>query len=274
MIDAHHHLWNYNDRDYVWMSAEMGVLRRDYLLPDLETAAAGCGLSGTVVVQACQRLEETEWLLGLAQPSRLIRGVVGWVPLIEHDVVASIERFAANPKLRGLRHILHDEPDDFYMLRPDFLRGVGLLRDFDLAYDILVFERHLPQTIQFVDRFPDQVFVLDHIAKPRIRDGELSPWRERIVELARRENVYCKLSGMVTESAWNGWTPAQLKPYFDTVLQAFGTRRLMFGSDWPVMTLASSYRTWVETVGNWVLPLSETERVDLWESTAVRAYGL
>ncbi len=200
IIDAHHHLWNYNDRDYLWMTDAMKALRRDFLVPELERAMRGSGVQGTVAVQARQSMEETEWLLDIAARYSFILGAVGWVPLAEADIAPVLERFAQHPKLKAVRHVLHDEPDDFYMLRVDFNRGISMLRSYGLAYDILIFERHLPQTLQFVDRHPGQVFVIDHIAKPRIRDGTLSPWRERIEELAERENVYCKVSGMVTEA--------------------------------------------------------------------------
>jgi L-fuconolactonase len=273
-IDAHHHLWRYNDRDYVWMSTEMDVLRRDFLVPDLERVLASSGIGGAVTVQARQTVEETRWLLDLARTAGIIRGVVGWVPLTQPDVRESIEEFAGHPKLKGVRHVVHDEPDDDYLLRDDFNRGIGLLKDYGLVYDILIFERHLPQTLAFVDWHPNQIFIVDHIAKPRIRDRVLLPWCELLGELARRENVYCKVSGMVTEAAWRSWTPADLTPYFEVVLSAFGPKRLMFGSDWPVLNLAANYARWVEVVDHSLAALSEQERSRLWGGTAVEAYRL
>ena len=240
LIDAHHHLWIYNERDYVWISDAMKSLRRDFEVPDLERVTRESGVQGTVAVQARQTIEETEWLLDIAEHHPFILGVVGWVPLDKEDAAPLLERFAQHPRLKAVRHVLHDEPDDFYMLRADFNRGVSMLRSYGLAYDILIFERHLPQTLQFVDRHPEQVFVVDHIAKPRIRDGLFSPWREQMEELAKRENVYCKVSGMVTEADWKTWTATNLRPYFDVVLSAFGPGRLMFGSDWPVLTVAGN----------------------------------
>ena len=274
MIDSHHHLWRYNDRDYVWMSGEMTPLRRDFLIPELEAVAPECGAEGTVAVQARQTLEETEWLLGLADQNPIIRGVVGWLPLCAPDIATHIERFAHHPYLKSVRHVLHDEPDDFFVLRDDFNRGISLLRDSGLAYDILIFERHLPQTIEFVDRHPGQVFVVDHIAKPRIKENAFSPWTENIAELAKRDNVCCKVSGMATEADWHAWTPAQLRPYFDSVLAAFGPRRLMFGSDWPVLTLAASYRHWVDTFRSFITELSPEEQDDICRRTAQRTYRL
>ena len=273
-IDAHHHLWEYNDRDYVWMTGEMTALRRNFLVRELEEVMREAGVDGTVAVQARQTTEETEWLLNLAARNAFIRGVVGWVPLADPDAGKYLERFAQNPKLKAVRHVLHDEPDDSYMLRDDFNRGISLLRSFGLAYDILIFERHLPQTLAFVDRHPGQVFVVDHIAKPRIKARLLSPWRERIQELARRENVYCKVSGMATEADWNAWTADDLRPYFDTVLSAFGPKRLMFGSDWPVLTLAGGYKTWMDTFRSFIAELSADEQESMRRGAAIAAYRL
>lgn len=273
-IDAHHHLWQFNDRDYGWMSQEMSILRRDFLAPDLEAVLHANGIGGTVTVQARQTIEETRWLLGLRRQASMIRGVVGWVPLAAPDVRRQLDEFASDPGLKGVRHVLHDEPDDFYMLRDDFNRGISLLREYGLVYDLLVFERHLAQIIEFVDRHPSQVFVLDHIAKPRIRDGVLSPWREGLKELAKRENVYCKLSGMVTEAEWGSWTYEVLEPYFDAVLETFGPRRLMFGSDWPVLLLAAPYEAWVAAVSRKLQALSAEEQNRIWCGTAVEAFRL
>jgi len=273
-IDAHHHLWKHNDRDYVWMSGEMGKLRRDFLPEHLKQVMSEGGIDGAITVQARQLVEETEWLLDLAGRNDCMRGVVGWVPLVDADVGRLLERFAGHPKLKAVRHVLHDEPDDFYMLREDFNRGIALLKDFGLVYDILIFERHLPQTLEFVDRHPSQVFVVDHIAKPRIKDHIVSPWRENIHELAKRENVYCKVSGMATEADWNAWTADDLRPYFDAVLSAFGPKRLMFGSDWPVLTLAGGYRTWMDTFRSFIAELSADEQESMRRGAAIAAYRL
>jgi L-fuconolactonase len=274
LIDSHHHLWQYNDRDYVWMTGAMTALRRDFLIPDLEVVMHESGVEATVAVQGRQTLAETAWLLHLAAQHPFLLGVVGWVPLCQPDAAAHLERCAENPRLKAVRHVLHDESDDFYMLRDDFNRGVSLLGNLGLAYDILVFERHLPQTIQFVDRHPEQVFVVDHIAKPRIRDQTLSPWKENIQRLAKRENVYCKISGMATEADWSAWAASQLRPYFDIVLTAFGPKRVMFGSDWPVLTLAASYRRWVETFLSFIVELSPAEQESLCRGAVRAAYHL
>ena len=273
-IDAHHHLWKYSHEQYPWMTDNMGILRRDFLVDDLSKVLHDAGIHGVVTVQARQMLEETEWLLGLAECNDFMRGVVGWVPLVEEGVRYHLEKLSLHTKLKAVRHVLHDEPDDFYMLREDFNRGVAHLKDFNFRYDILIFERHLPQTIEFVDRHPQQVFIVDHIAKPRIKDKILTPWRENILKLARRENVYCKLSGMVTEADWAGWTEKDLQPYFEIAIEAFGPGRLMFGSDWPVALLASSYQRWVETVQRAISGLSMDEQAQILSDTAKEAYRL
>ncbi len=273
-IDCHQHFWRYSASEYGWIGAGMDVLRRDFLPADLAPVAKAAGIAGTVAVQARQTIEETEWLLSLAAENPLIRGVVGWAPLVAETAEESIARLAANPLLKGLRHVLHDEPDDNYMLRPDFLRGVGLIERHNLVYDILIFERHLPQTLEFVDRFPGQTFVVDHVAKPRIREGVMEPWRTLMLELARRPNVYCKVSGMVTEADWNKWRVEHLRPYFETVLEAFGPRRVMFGSDWPVVLLASEYSLWADTVRSLAAKLSAEERDALFRGTATSVYKL
>jgi L-fuconolactonase len=273
-IDSHHHLWKYSQAEYPWMLEGMEAIRRDFLVPDLLEAMQTGGITGVVTVQARQSLVETEWLLDLAARHAFMRGIVGWVPLVDSDVGSLLERYAANPKLKAVRHVLHDEPDDFYMLRDDFNRGIARLKDFGLRYDILIFERHLPQTIEFVDRHPRQTFIVDHIAKPRIREKVLSPWRERMQDLARRENVYCKLSGMVTEADWNNWTKVDLKPFIEVALDCFGPQRLMFGSDWPVALVACAYDKWIR-VAEWATAeLSIAERHFLFGITAKEAYGL
>lgn len=274
LIDAHHHLWQFKPEEFPWIGDGMDVLRRDYLPADLEEVAHEAGITGTVVVQARQSIEETEWLSSLAEKSDLIRAVVGWAPLAQPDVEKDLEKIAVLRKVKGLRHILHDEPDPYYMCRDDFNRGVALLERYGLRYDLLIFEKHLPQTIEFVDRHPNQIFILDHLAKPRIREGAISPWRENLRELARRQNVYCKLSGMVTEANWSSWDEQQLRPYIDVVLDSFGPQRTMFGSDWPVMRLATSYTRWFEVLERAIAQCSESERGMIMGGTATEAYGL
>ena len=275
IIDAHHHLWRYDPREYDWIGPEMSVLRRDFLAADLEREVRAAGVDGTVAVQARQTVEETRWLLEIAATHDVIRGVVGWVPLVDTDIERELERFvASSPKLRGVRHVLQGERDDRHMLGEAFQRGIAALKKFDLRYDILIFERHLPPAIEFVDGNPGQVFVLDHVAKPKIKAGEVEPWRRNLFELARRPNVFCKMSGMVTEADWSHWTPEGLQVYADVVLEAFGPRRVMFGSDWPVCLVACPYGKWLNVVRSWVARLSPAEQARVLGGTAVEAYRL
>jgi L-fuconolactonase len=273
-IDAHQHLWRYLPPGPAWMADGMDGLRRDFLIDDLRAITAEAGVTGTIVVEAERTLEETAWLSRVAASSNLICGVVGRAPLTSPAVISELERIASLPKMKAIRHPIHDEPDDQFVLRGDFNRGIAALKRFDLRYDILIFEKHLPQTIQFVDRHPDQIFILDHLAKPRIRDRVLFPWMEHTRELARRANVYCKVSGMVTEADWHTWSEEDLAPYIETVLEAFTPKRIMFGSDWPVVNLASSYRRWIDTVRAAIAPLTTTERERILAGTAIDAYGL
>lgn len=252
----------------------MAIIRRDFLPSDLLVNLRAAGINGTIAVQARQTVEETEWLLQLSDTHESIRGVVGWVPLSEPNLNAVLEQVCEHQRLKGVRHVIHDEPDDEFILGANFNKGIQQLQSFGLIYEVLIFERHLPQTIQFIDRHPAQIFVVDHIAKPKIRTKEFSPWRECIVELARRDNVYCKISGMVTEASWTEWKLDDLKPYFDTVLAAFGARRLMFGSDWPVLLVASSYTLWADSVRSFISHLSPAEQDRIMGGTAIEVYKL
>ncbi len=273
-IDAHHHLWRYHPGEYPWIGEHMTALRRDFLVPDLEQAVLSTGVSGTIAVQARQSLAETAWLLAVADESPMIRGVVGWTPIASRNFGAEIEWLCAQRKLKGLRHVIQDEPDDNYILSPEFNRGIALLKSTSLVYDILIAERHLAAAIDFVDAHPNQVFVLDHAAKPRIREGVMEPWRYHLSELAKRENVYCKLSGLVTEADWVGWTVNDLSPFTDLVLEAFGAERTMFGSDWPVCLLATTYTEWHTAFQSLITELSATEREQVLGLTAANVYHL
>lgn len=273
IIDSHHHFWRYTLEDYGWMDDSMAAIRRDFLPADLEAEIKQAGVEGVVSVQARQSLEETRVLCEFAQQHNFIKGVVGWVPLLTDELPAALEEFANEPNLRAVRHVVQDEPDDF-LLRDDFNRGVAQLAATGLVYDVLIFERQLPAAIEFVDKHPGQSFVLDHIAKPKIGDNELEPWRTNFFKLAERENIVCKLSGMVTEADYQNWTVEQLQPYLETALEAFGPQRLLFGTDWPVCTLACDYQRWVQIVQELAAPLTETERHALFFKTASQAYDL
>lgn len=273
-IDSHQHFWHYHPAEYGWINDRMSAIRRDFLPEDLQQEMAAADIDGAVSVQARQTLEETRCLLEFAGDHDFIQAVVGWAPMTEPDIRVTLEEIAVNPKLRAMRHVLQDEPDPLYMLRDDFNRGIRELAPLALAYDILIFERHLPQTIEFVDRHPNQVFILDHLAKPRAKDNEMSPWRENVRELAKRQNVYCKISGLATEADYTLWTEEQLRPYIGTVLDAFGPRRLMFGSDWPVCLVAIRYRQWVSLVASAIGDLSAPEQERIWSGTAMEAYQI
>jgi L-fuconolactonase len=273
-IDAHHHLWRYTAGEYGWIEDAMGALRRDFLPEDLMAEMRVAGVAGAVAVQARQTIEETRWLLALAEGCEAIRGVVGWAPLAAPEFVAVMEEFAGRPKLKGLRHIVQAETDERFLLREEFNRGIRALRGTGLVYDVLIYERQLAQAIEFVDLHPEQVFVLDHVAKPRIREGVIEPWASQVRELAKRENVSCKVSGMVTEADWSGWTLETLSPYLDVVVEAFGPQRLMAGSDWPVCLVACGYAQWFGVLEAYFAGFSEAEREAVFGGTAKRVYRL
>jgi L-fuconolactonase len=275
MIDAHQHFWCYSNHDYPWIDGSMQLLKQDFLPPQLIKLLNRVGIEGSIAVQARQSIEETRWLIQLSRLNPFIQGVVGWIDL-KGDVSDQLQLFAGSDSLIGVRHVLQDEPDDRFMLRNDFLKGVSQLRAWDLVYEILIHPGHLPHAVRFVRQFPDQVFVLDHLAKPFIRQGLLEPWREDLGVLAGFPNVSCKVSGLVTEADWRHWQPEQFFPYLDAAFECFGPDRLLFGSDWPVCTLAASY----EQVFH--LPLSymrdrgwsDREIRKVFGENAIRIYGL
>jgi L-fuconolactonase len=240
-IDAHQHFWRYNRDEYGWIDDSMAVLRRDFMPPDLRPELAGAGFDACVAVQVRQSREETRWLLDLAQQHPFIAGVIGWVDLRAADVREQLVELAKHPKLLGIRHIVQSEPDDRFLLQPEFQRGISMLSDFNLTYDLLIHPRHLPVAVELVRTFPRQHFVLDHLAKPQIKAGILHPWNSHIRELAQFPNVFCKLSGMVTEADWKTWRPEHFAPFLAVALESFGPERLMIGSDWPVCRVAATY---------------------------------
>jgi L-fuconolactonase len=251
-IDAHQHFWMYSPDQYRWIDDSMTVLKRNFLPEDLSPELESQGFGGSVAVQASHTLEETKWLLQLADLSPKILGVVGWVDLCSPDCRSQLKTFSANPKLVGIRHIVQSEPDDRFLLRQDFLQGISLLEEFDLAFDILIYTRHLPVAAEFVAQFPGQRFVLDHLAKPPIKSHEVVSWAQGLRRLAKFPNVLCKLSGLVTEADWEHWRPEDMTPYLDIAFEAFGPSRLMIGSDWPVCLVASSYGRAMDVVRNYL----------------------
>ena len=273
-IDSHHHFWKYDPVTYSWMNDSMGILKRDYQPEDLKEVIDSAKIDGVISVQADQSMRETEDLLKHASECSFIRGVVGWFPLVEPELDGLLESYATNPSLKGVRHVVQDEADDQFILGDAFNKGIRRLKAYELVYDILIYERQLSPSIEFVDRHPDQVFVLDHVAKPRIGDQIMEPWRAQMFELAKRENVYCKLSGMATEANWQNWTKDDLWPYAEVAMEAFGPTRMMFGSDWPVARLAVEYGDWVGLCREFISTLSDSEQAMIEGEVAIRAYDL
>jgi L-fuconolactonase len=273
-IDAHQHFWKYSAAAYDWIGGDMAVLKRDFLPDDLLPLLASNGFDGSIAVQACQTIEETQWLISLAEKSEFIRGVVGWVDLRSADLTAELDALANHPRLVGVRHVVQAEPDDEFMLRDDFRRGIAYLAGFGLTYDLLLYPRQLPVAVKLVGEFPEQPFVLDHIAKPGIADGLMEPWTSGILELAKHENVCCKLSGMVTEANWKHWKPDDFRPYLDVVFGAFGADRLMIGSDWPVCTLSATYTETIAIVDDYIRQFTRGEQEQILGGNCASFYGL
>lgn len=275
VVDAHQHFWHYSSREYPWIDRSLATLRRDYLPGELAGLLSASGIDGSVAVQARQTLEENEQLLGLARDNPFIRGVVGWAPLAERgsDVRGVLEPLARDPLFKGIRHVLQDEPDAYFSL-PSFDAGLREAGALGLSYDLLIRSRQLVPSLALVDRHPGLVMVLDHAAKPAIEGPPPSEWLKPLRELARRDNVVCKVSGLVTEVAGGRWTPELLTRYFDALLEAFGPSRLMFGSDWPVCLAASTYGRWFSFVRACVEALSSDERRAILGGTAERTYRL
>jgi len=273
-IDAHQHFWIYEPKEYDWIDESMAALKRNFLPEDLKPELLSHGFGGSVVVQARQALQETSWLLELADRSPNVLGVVGWVDLCSSECRTQLKRFAAHPKLVGIRHIVQSEPDDRFLMREDFLRGIAMLEEFDLAYDILIYARHLPVAAEFVERFPRQRFVLDHLAKPPIKAHEVETWADGIRKLASFPNVFCKLSGLVTEADWKRWTAEHIRPYLEVAFESFGPSRLMIGSDWPVCLVASSYGRTMDVVKSFLRQHSPEVRDGVLGGNAQRFWRL
>lgn len=274
MIDSHHHLWLYTEEDYPWIPAG-SPLAGDHLAPELEAVTSGAGVTGTVAVQARQVTEDSDFLLSLADVTDLIKAVVGWVPLIDENASAHLERLAPHPKFKAVRHVLQEEPDD-YFLRDDFHRGLARLPSFGLRYDLLIFQRQIPVAIQLVDRQPDLPIILNHIAKPEARNGRIEPaWRSGMKELARRDNLIgVKFSGLLTEFPEGEGDAETVAAYFHETLEIFGADKVMFGTDWPVCLLRTSYRDWADSVRILTEKLSDHDRKAILEGNAKLAYGL
>jgi L-fuconolactonase len=274
IIDSHHHLWKYTPEDYGWMDDSMEILKKDYFPGDLEPLLMKSHISGTVVVQARQSLEETEWLLDLAEKHTFIQGVVGWVDLRSPQLSEQLDKYASHPKLVGVRHVIQDEPDDNFMLRNDFMRGIAQLQKYSLSYDLLLFPKHLVRATELVQSFPEQRFVLNHLAKPPIKSGAIQAWKSDLEELAALPNVWCKLSGMVTEADHRSWKQEDFIPYMAVVLDSFGADRVMLGSDWPVCTLGGAYQEVMEISLKYISSLSLTNQKKIYSQNAIDGYQL
>lgn len=273
-IDSHQHFWRYDADEYDWIDDTMTALRRDFLPKDLQPELQRAGFDGSIAVQARQSLEETRWLLQLAASHAFILGLIGWVDLRASNVREQLAEFSQNRKFLGVRHLVQSEPDDRFLLQPEFLRGIAALQEFNLTYDILIYPRHLAVATEFVRRFPRQQFVLDHSAKPLIKSENVEPWRSDLRELSKFPNVFCKVSGLVTEADWTSWKPEDIAPYLEIAFDCFGPDRLMIGSDWPVCAVAGSYSQVMSLVIDFLQKYPEQARKAVLGGTAQRLWKL
>jgi L-fuconolactonase len=274
MIDSHQHFWRYDAVRDAWITDSMAVLRRDFLPDHLAAELTANGIDASIAVQADQSESETMFLLDLAEKNKRIAGVVGWVDLSSPRIGERLEHFSHSSKLRGFRHVAQSEPDDRFLARENFVRGVAQLRTFGLTYDILIYPKQLPAAIELMARLPEQRFVIDHLAKPGIKSGNTAPWAAQMKEIGQNKNVFCKLSGMVTEADRKHWKADDFRPYLDAVFDAFGVDRLMFGSDWPVCLLAATYRQVKQIIEEYVNGFSQADKEKVFGGNAARFYGL
>ena len=273
-IDAHQHFWQFDPVRDSWITEEMAVIQRDFLPGDLEPMLKENGIDGCVVVQSAQSEAENTFQLANAENHDFIKGVVGWVDLWAENVEERLDAFSQFPKLKGFRYVLQGAEDPAIMLQPDFKRGIDKLKKFGYTYDILIFPNQLKPSREFVAAFPDQPFVVDHLAKPHIKEKKIDEWKKDIKEVAAHENVYCKISGMVTEADWQHWKREDLRPYIDVVVEAFGTKRIMFGSDWPVCLVAASYNETIDIVKDYFSSFSKDEQELFFGGNATSFYKL
>ena len=273
-IDSHQHFWKYHPVKDAWITDDMKVIQRDFLPEDLESLLQENGIDGCIAVQANQSEEETHFLLELAQNNDFIKGVVGWVDLRSPDLKSRLDYFSQFKKLKGFRHIIQAEPEDDFLLKDDFCNGIAQLEQFNFTYDILILPKHLPYALELVKRFPNQKFVIDHLAKPDFKQNDFLDWKKGITAIAKCEKVYCKVSGLLTEADWNNWNETDFTFCLDVVVEAFGINRLMFGSDWPVCLLAANYSQTLEIVEHYFSKFSETDQEKIWSGNARVFYNL
>jgi L-fuconolactonase len=274
VIDAHQHFWKFDPVRDSWINDDMRVIQRDFMPDDLLPVLKAHGVDGCITVQSDQSETENTFQLAHADKHDFIRGVVGWVDLEADNLEDRLNHYSQHKKMRGFRHVLQGEPQRDFMLRPQFKRGIGLLSRFNFSYDVLVFTDQLKYTQEFVAEFPNQRFVIDHLAKPHIKERKLNDWKKDILAVAKHENVLCKISGMVTEADWKNHKDADFIPYLDVIVEAFGTKRIMFGSDWPVCTVAASYGKVLDIVKNYFSSFSKEEQESFFALNAIRFYNL
>lgn len=273
-IDAHQHFWQYNPVDLSWIDESMTVIQEDFLPKDLAPLLELHDFDGCVLVQTEQTEESNAFLLKLAAENAFIKGIVGWTDLTGKNVKERLASYQEYTVLKGFRHILQGEKDRAYLLRDDFLTGIDALKEFNFTYDILIFPDQLSYTEEFVQQFPEQKFIIDHLSKPYIKKGEIAEWKAYMVKIAAFPNVYCKLSGMVTEGEWKGWKKDDFTPYLDVVVESFGTQRLVYGSDWPVCLVAASYEQQLHLIGDYFSSFTASERAAIFGGNAVQFYQL
>lgn len=274
-LDAHQHFWNYNQEEFDWIDDNMQVIRKSFIPGDLSPVLQQNQIDGCIAVQARQSEEETDFLLQLAAEHEFIKGVVGWVDLRSPRAEDRLAHYASFSKLKGFRHVVQGEPQVDFMLREDFQRGISFLKKYNFTYDILIFPKHLLYAVELAKKFPDQPFVLDHIAKPDIKSGKVQEeWVQGIRELGQLENVSCKISGMVTEADWQGWKKEEFLNHTDVVVESFGPKRLMFGSDWPVCLVAAPYEEVVAIAAQAVQQFSDSEKEQFWGGNCARFYSV
>ena len=274
VIDSHQHFWKYEPVKHSWIDDDMSVIRRDFLPSDLAKVYLENSIDGCVAVQADQTQEETDFLIDLASINNFIKGIVGWVDLRAENIENVLEKYSTDKIVKGFRHVVQGEADHNFLLRPNFSRGISLLEKHNFTYDILVFPHQLGSVLEFVKKFPHQKFVIDHIAKPYIKDGYFEGWATMMTAIGKHENVSCKMSGMVTEADFNIWTPEQIHPYMDTVLEAFGSKRILFGSDWPVCLVAGNYSKIKKLTTDFISQLSKIEQNSIMGNNAIEFYNL
>ena len=274
VIDSHQHFWKYEPVKHSWIDDDMSVIRRDFSPSDLAKVYQENSIDGCVAVQADQSLEETDFLIDLASINNFIKGIVGWVDLRAENIENVLEKYSTDKIVKGFRHVVQGEADHNFLLRPNFSRGISLLEKHNFTYDILVFPHQLGSVLEFVKKFPHQKFVIDHIAKPYIKDGYFEGWATMMTAIGKHKNVSCKMSGMVTEADFNIWTPEQIHPYMDTALEAFGSKRILFGSDWPVCLVAGNYSKIKKLTTDFISQLSQIEQNSIMGNNAIEFYNL